>query len=239
MTISAGDLPARRPEIPVFHEPPALSSSVFVIAGSAHAAALRRRLEHDPNITVFSESESLDALRLILEHPPKVLALDSTVVKTARGALIVSHMREHGGVDVRVLTEDEEHLPMLLIHHDLPLHAASLPIEGCGTRGARRVTMKPDVQIVVGGERSELVNLSVTGAQLVLPMRLQPRQGVRLTLIHDGSHWRFHGVVAWSTVQLVKSQVKYRAGIAFVDPPAAAIIDAFCARYGMKSSAAS
>ena len=33
-------------------------------------------LEHDPTITVFSESESLDALRLILDNPPKLLALD-------------------------------------------------------------------------------------------------------------------------------------------------------------------
>jgi hypothetical protein len=42
--------------------------SAFVIAASAHAAALRRRLEHDPTITVLSESESLDALRPILAY---------------------------------------------------------------------------------------------------------------------------------------------------------------------------
>jgi hypothetical protein len=155
-------------------------------------------------------------------------------VKTARGALIVSQMREHGGVDVRVLTEDEEHLPMLLVHHDLPLHAASQPIDGCGTRGAKRVTMKPDVDIVVDGERCRLVNLSATGAQLVLPMRLQPRQSIRLTLLDGTSHRRFHANVAWSTVELVNSLVKYRAGVSFIDPPEVGIIDAFCARHGVK-----
>ena len=217
------------------HEPATLSSSAFVIAGSAHAAALRRRLERDPSITVFSESESLDALRLMLEHPPRVLALDSTVVKTARGALIVSQLREHGGVDVRVLTEDEEHLPMLLVHHDLPLHAASQPIDGCGTRGAKRFAMKPDVEFVVDGERSRLVNLSATGAQFVLLARLQPRQSVRV-MLRDGSlQRRFHAVVAWSTVELANSEVKYRAGVNFVDPPDASVMESFCARHGRKS----
>jgi hypothetical protein len=222
-------------KILVLREPSTLSSSAFVIAGSAHAAALKRRLEHDPTITVFSEAESLDALRLILEHPPKVLALDSALVKTARGALIVAHLRDHAGVDVRVLTEDEEHLPMLLVHHDLPLHAGSQPIEVCGTRGAQRFPMKPDVEIVVDGERSRLVNLSITGAQLVLPARLQPRQSIRVTLLDKSSHTRFHAVVAWSTVELANSLMKYRVGVSFIDPPEASVIEAFCVRYGLKS----
>lgn len=209
--------------------------AAFVIAGSAHAAALRRRLEHDPSIIVFSESESLDALRLILEHPPKILALDSSVVKTARGAPIVSHLRVHAGVDVRVLTEDEEHLPVLLVRHDLPLQAASQPIDGCGTRGAPRTLMKPNVEIVVDGERSRLVNLSLTGAQLVLPARVQPRQSIRLTLADGISPRRFHALVAWSTVELANSLVKYRAGVRFVDPPDADVIEAFCLRHGLKT----
>jgi hypothetical protein len=70
-------------------------STAFVIAGASHAA-LRVRLESDPAITVFSESESLDALRLILENPPNVLALDSAIVNTARGAQIVARCWSRG-----------------------------------------------------------------------------------------------------------------------------------------------
>ena len=208
--------------------------SAFVIAGSAHAAALRRRLEHDPTITVFSESESLDALQLILESPPKVLALDSAIVRTSRGALIVSRMKEHAGVDVRVLTEDEASLPMLLAVHDIALQAASRPIEGCGTRGARRFAMKPGVEAVVDGERSRLVNLSTSGAQLLLPARVQPRQNLWLTLVDKTREQRFRALVAWSTVELVDSMVNYRAGVSFVDPDADAI-EAFCLRNAIKA----
>jgi hypothetical protein len=205
------------------------SPTAFVIAGSAHAAALRRRLERDPGVTVFSESESLDALRLVLENPPKVLALDSAMMKTARGALIVSQLREHKHVDVRVLCEDEAHLPVLLSQHEIALHAASQPLEGCGTRGARRFAMKADLHAVVDGERSRLVNLSITGAQLVLPARVQPRQSVLLTLVDQDSERRFRALVAWSTVELAQSMVNYRAGVSFVDPDVRAI-ESFCLR---------
>jgi hypothetical protein len=215
----------------LLHPPASPSSSAFVIAGAAHAAALRRRLEHDPTITVFSESESLDALRLILENPPGVLALDSAIVRTARGALIVSTLKAHAGVDVRVLTEDEASLPVLLGNDGLALHAASRPIEGCGTRGAKRFAMKACVEIVVDGERSRLVNLSATGAQLVLPARVQPRQSVRLTLIGEQAGKRFSALVAWSTVELERSAVKYRAGVSFIDPDPPSI-EAFCLRHG-------
>lgn len=219
----------------MIHPPSSLPPTAFVIAGSAHAAALRRRLEHDPTIAVFSESESLDALRMILENPPRVLALDSAIVKTARGALIVSRLREHKGVDVRVLCEDEGNLPVLLSQQDIALQAASLPLDGCGTRGAKRFTMKADMDVVVDGERSRLVNLSITGAQLVLPGRVQPRQSVLLTLMDEKAEKRYRALVAWSTVELAQSMVKYRAGVSFVDPDASAI-EAFCVRNASTTS---
>jgi hypothetical protein len=203
--------------------------TAFVIAGSAHATALRRRLEHDPSVAVFAESEALDALRMILENPPKVLALDSAVVKTARGAIIVARLKEHKGVDVRVLCEDEASLPVLLTQQDIALNAASQPLEGCGTRGAKRFPIKASMQAVVDGERSSLVNLSITGAQLVMPARVQPRQSILLTLVDDTTGKRFRALVAWSTVELAQSAVKYRAGVSFVDPDAS-VLEGFCLR---------
>lgn len=205
------------------------TNTAFVIVGSANATALRRRFEHEPTTKVFSESEALEALRLILENPPKILALDSNVVNTARGALIVAQMQEHGGVDVRVLSEDDGHVPLLLARKDIELHAASRPIERCGTRGAKRFPMKSDAEVVVDGERSRLVNLSVTGAQVVLPARVQPRQSIFITLGDGKGERRFSALVAWAKVELAKSIVKYRAGVHFVDPDTGTL-EAFCRR---------
>ena len=86
---------------------------------------------------------------------------------------------------------------MLLSRHDIALHAASQPLDGCGTRGAKRFPMRPEVDVIVDGERSRLVNLSITGAQLVLPARVQPRQSMRVTLVekrrNGGSAPSSHG----------------------------------------------
>ena len=159
-----------------------------------------------------------------------MLALDSAVVKTARGALIVARLREHKGVDVRVLVRRRRQPSRcILSQQDMALHAASQPLDGCGTRGAKRFPMKADMEVVVDGERSRLVNLSITGAQLVLPARVQPRQSVLLTLIDATAEKRFRALVAWSTVELAQSMVKYRAGVSFVDPDAT-VIEAFCRR---------
>jgi hypothetical protein len=211
------------------------SNIAFVIAGSSHATALRRRLAHDPTITVFSESESLDALRKIVDNPPKVLALDWSLVNTARGALIVSRLKEHAGVDVRVLREDEAHIPLLLGQTDIKLHAASHPIDGCGTRGAERFPMKSGAEAVVDGERSLLVNLSITGAQLVLISRVQPRQSVFVTLVDQSPERRFSALVAWSTVEIAQSMMKYRAGVSFVNPDTGAI-EAYCVRNAVRQN---
>lgn len=209
----------------------AAAPSAFVVAGSAHVAALRKRLRDDPTVTVFCETESLEALRPILSCPPKVLALDSAVVGTARGALLVSRLKETGGVDVRVLTEDEACLPLLLAHPGVGLHAASRPIDGCGTRAAKRFQMKPEAGVAIDGERSRLVNLSTSGAQVIVPARVQPGQNVRVTLLEEAANRRFQALVAWSVVEMAQSAVQYRAGVAFVDP-VTAIIEAFCLRHG-------
>ena len=210
------------------------AASAFVIARSAYAAALRKRLCGDPSITVFSEAESLDALRQILAHPPKILALDSSVVRTARGALLVSRLKAHDSVDVRVLTDDDENMPILLGHPNLQLHAASHPLEGCGTRAARRFAMGEQTHVVIDGERSQLVNLSVTGAQVILPTRVQPRQHLRFALPSGAVDTRLMALVAWSAAELGKGAVRYRAGLVFVDPPTQ-VLEAFCLLRGAKA----
>jgi len=204
--------------------------SAFIVAGAAHAAALRKRLSGDTTVVVFCESESLLALRAILSRPPKVLALDASVVRTARGALLVSRLKGHA-VDVRVLTNDADNLPLLLSQPGAALQTVSQPIDdGCGTRSARRFPMN-NKQVVVDGERSELVNLSVTGAQVVLPARLQPRQSIRFILLDGTAEVRFRAQVAWSSLELLASAVRYRVGLSFTDPDKK-ILEIFCNRHG-------
>jgi hypothetical protein len=215
----------------VLHAPNTAYPSAFIVASAAFADALRKRLGSDPTIVVYAESESLDALRMILARPPKILALDASVVRTSRGALLVSRLREHA-VDLRVLTNDDANVPVLLSQPGVALQAASEPLEGCGTRTARRFPMTNKV-VVIDGERSQLVNLSTTGAQVVLPARVQPRQTIRFILVDEAGETRFRGQIAWSSAELGASAVRYRAGIAFTDPDTQ-ILEVFCDRHGRK-----
>ena len=214
----------------MFQEPGTIVPSAFVVVGAAHAAALRKRLRGDPTVVVYSEYESLHALREILARPPKVLALDSTVVRTSRGALLVSRMKDTSSVEVRVLTDDARNLPLLLTQPNAAIHAVSQPIEGCGTRAARRFAMT-DIHVVIEGARSELINLSVTGAQALLSGRVQPGQSVLFTLVDEAVEKRFRARVAWSTVELTQSAVRYRAGLAFMNPDSQTL-ETFCHRHG-------
>jgi hypothetical protein len=206
-------------------------ATAIVIAGAQHAVALRKRLSSDPTVAVYSAAESLAALDAIAARPPKILALVPAFVTTARGALLVSRLKDDPGVDVRVLTEDEGQLPMLLANPQIALVAASEPIDRCGTRASQRFQMKYHVEVVVDGARSQLVNLSVTGAQVVMPGRLQPQQNVRLTLMDDALETRVRALVAWSALELAHAMIRYRAGIAFIDPDRN-LIRAFCLRHG-------
>lgn len=205
--------------------------TAIVIAGAQHAVALRKRLGNDPAVAVYSETESLLALQAIAARPPKILALDPAFVTTARGALLVARLKNDPNVEVRVLTEDEGRLPMLLANPQIALLAASEPLDRCGTRATQRFLMKKHVEVKIDGERSQLVNLSVNGAQVVMPARLQPQQNVRLTLVDDSVETRFRALVAWSALELGHAVIRYRAGITFIDPDRN-VIEAFCLRHG-------
>ena len=165
----------------------------------------------------------------MLGAPPDVLVLDADVVKTARGALIVWSLRDQLPVDIRVLTRDDK-VPVLLSEREIALQAASEPLQVCGTRGAPRFAMNADVQVVVDGEPSRLVNLSTSGAQVLIPAWVRPKQSVRVTLLEDESPKRFRALVAWSAAELAQYEVKYRAGVVFVEPDTRTI-EAFCRRH--------
>jgi len=212
------------------HAQTTTAASTFIIASSAHVEALRKRMSHDPAAIVFAESESLVALRTILSGAPKLLLLDAAVVRTARGALIVSRLDEHA-VDIRVLKHDASDVPLILSQPDAPLHAVSFELEdGGGTRGAERFPMAHQ-EAVIDGARSQLVNLSTSGAQVILTARVQPNQSVRFILFDETGQVRFNGQVAWASVEMILSAVQYRAGIAFQNPDKK-FLEKFCRRHG-------
>ena len=137
---------------------------------------------------VFSDSDSLPAIDTILAGRPTIVALNTTFATTARGAALVARIKGDAdltGIDVRVLIEDEHHVPLALSHpaptSENMLIETSRPLGRAGTRAALRYLMDRRA-ILVNGERGHLIDLSVTGAQVLVPMRMRPNEPVRAPL---------------------------------------------------------
>jgi hypothetical protein len=213
-----------------------MGPSLIVIARAEHEVALRKRLGSEPSVALFSDADALKAFDAVVSHPPKILALDRTFAFTARGAALVARLKSDqrmGAIDLRVLTEDETNSPTILETKALGLEGAVLktshPLDYCGTRRAPRFPVTDGASVVVNGESGTLVNLSATGAQLVVHMRLRPSEPLRLALVDSDSEVKVRGVVAWSSVESSNGALAYRAGVEFINPDALSL-DAFCLR---------
>jgi hypothetical protein len=57
------------------------------------------------------------------------------------------------------------------------------------------------------------------------------REVLRLTLLDQSGETRLSARVAWSTAETAGRQVRYRAGIEFIDPDPE-LIEVLCIRYG-------
>jgi hypothetical protein len=210
---------------------------LVVISHPDHTAGLHERFKGDPAVVVFSDFDSLPALDTILAGRPNIVALNTTFATTARGAWLVARIKgdaDLAGTDVRVLIEDEDRVPLALSHpasssEDM-LIETSRPLGHAGTRAALRYLMDRRT-ILVNGERGYLIDLSVTGAQVLGPMRLRPNEPVRVFLSADTGEVRCSGTVVWSVAVQTGRTIQYRAGVKFKKPDAKAI-EGYSAQFG-------
>ena len=214
----------------------AIATSV-VIVRPEHLVSIKKRLSEADFVAVFSETEWLQVENSILSRPPEVLVMQSGFASTSRGATLVSALknqpREHGTA-LRVFIEDEVKAPLILTETDLPpadaLLETSRPLDRAGTRQAARYPMNRR-DVIVNGDRGQLIDLSVSGAQLQTPQRLRPLKVARVTIPADEGDMKLQGTVAWAIAVPGGGMIQYRAGIEFVNPDRKKL-EAFCSKHG-------
>jgi hypothetical protein len=216
--------------------------SIVVIATEPMVSTWRAQLDAQPNAKVFSEADFLIALEIIISERPGVIALDPLFAATARGAALVARVKADPRLsrsEVRTLVRDKGAqlaLPGSPCSPDRPDRAASMlsqPLDSCGTRRAPRFEMQGDVDARVNGTAGRLVNLSVTGAQMLLPMRVRPGEGIRITLTDDSSDLRLAGTLAWVSLEIAAARAtakRYRFGVEFCDAEEQ-LLERFCLRH--------
>jgi hypothetical protein len=209
----------------------------IVIVRPEHLGSIKKRLAEADFVAVFSETEWLSVQDSVLARPPEVLVMQSAFAATSRGATLVSALkakpREHGTA-IRVFIEDDVKSPLILSEAGLPaidaLLETSRPLDRAGTRQAARYPMHRR-DITINGDTGEMVDLSVSGAQVQVASRLRPLKVARLVLMDEAHEIRLQGTVAWAIAVPGKGTITYRAGIEFVNPDKKKL-SAFCAKYG-------
>jgi hypothetical protein len=208
-----------------------------IVSPAEHVRALKKRLGADPSVVIFPESDALKAVDTITAARPKLVVITHAFATTPRGATLVSQLRKEfgrDGLDVRVFIEDPDMVPLVLMNEadsvEKALVDTSRPLERAGTRAAVRFVMDRR-RIVVNGEPAELLDLSVTGAQVLVGARVRPNEPARLVLSKESGDARFHGIFVWSVAVPMGRAIYYRAGIQLSNPDPEWIED-YYHRYG-------
>jgi hypothetical protein len=199
--------------------------TTIVIVRPEHLNAVKKRLAGAEEVAVCSEADSLAVHDTVQSGPPEVLVIHAAFAQTSRGASLVAALKARPnprGTAVRVLIENHDKSPLLVTSQSAVRPADALletsrPIERAGTRQAARHAMHRRT-VILNGEPGQLIDLSVSGAQVQAATRLRPQQVVRLALADDTGDIRCQGTIAWSVAVPGGGAIHYRAGVEFVNP---------------------
>jgi hypothetical protein len=209
-----------------------------VIVRPEYLESVEKRLAEADVVSVISEADLIQFLDALLSQPPEMLVMHAAFAVTSRGATVIAALKgaaRETGTAIRVLIEDELKAPLLLAEKDLPavdaLLETSRPLDRAGTRQAARYPMERR-SIAVNGDAAQLVDLSVSGAQIQAAMRLRPMKLVRLVISEGSTAIRLQGTVAWAIAVPLGGAIQYRAGIEFVNANKLLLTE-FCERHGV------
>ncbi|HUQ89174.1 MAG TPA: hypothetical protein VM096_16565, partial [Vicinamibacterales bacterium] len=171
----------------------------IVIARPEHLVSVKKRLAESDVVAVVSESDLLQVQDTLLSRPPDVIVMHSAFAATSRGATLVTALKTKASDNttaIRVFIEDDVKSPLIIAETTLsPLDAlleTTRPLERAGTRQAARYPMNR-YTIAVNGDSGQLIDLSISGAQVQAPTRLRPMKVARLVLPDPAGDVRLQG----------------------------------------------
>lgn len=220
---------------------------------------LRKQADDETSeLLLFSDADALRAFDVIMRRRPEVVALERLFAATPRGAALIRRIKADPALmrsEIRVVSHDSDDSTIVarageamaqpgdstLPSGDSQAAPAGpavaqaavpdAPLDQRGTRRAPRFKIVANVDVLVDGNVSSLVDLSIVGAQVLSAVVLKPNQRVRVALPDEAGSMRFNATVAWAKFEIPAGiGPRYRAGLDFADANAAAV-DAFCSRY--------
>ncbi len=214
---------------------------VVVIASATAVTALKVLPGVGRQIMVFADTDALRAVEAIAMHKPNLIVLQREFLDTPRCAALISRVKtdpDLSHAQIRVLSEVAEYEHLLSRRSQAGLDPATavpgepLSADYDGVRLTRRFKVHPGLEMRLDGYPTTLVDLSRSGAQVLVAKPLRFKQGVRISIADEQGAFRFRATVVWAAFERSADtgQQCYRAGIAFVDADAQ-LLDELCVRH--------
>ncbi len=216
---------------------------MVLIAPAELVTALKTETDFRADILVFADTDVGASFQAITDHHPTIVLLQRDVLATPRAAELIGRIRTDpdptvSHVQIRVLSNLFAYVQRASGREQGELDATTavpgdpLPREYDDRRWARRFRMRPDVKIRVDSTPARLSDLSLTGAQLVMPALLRPSQRVRIQMTDDQQVLSVAATVIWASLEPSRgadTPTRYRAGVTFIDTDPETF-EAFCTR---------
>jgi hypothetical protein len=214
-------------------------SPIVLIVAADEVETLKTNPGGGTDLRVFADTDAIRALEAITREPPRVVVLGRAFVETEQGASLVSRIKANhtlADTQVRVLAEARDY-PLLVSRRAGAGSALGavreppLPTDHPGTRRARRWRMQVEFEAHLDGNAATLVDLSRTGAQVLVSEAVRLGQRVSLLLVDEEQSLLMTASVVWAEYQLSPGAPHYRVGVQFIDADPEAV-EVFCARHG-------
>lgn len=183
-----------------------------------------------------TDADVQGALNAITYRQPRMVVLEQAFAATPRGAMLVSRLQTDptlNGVEIRLLSSERRaQIPHLGAAISLAAIAHPLQPQYRMVRRTVRLRVPGETEVVIDGNPAILVDVSTSGAQVLLPIAVRPGQRVRVLL---GGSLRTGANVVWAEFEMSHSPTvsRYRAGIEFLNA-AARDLDELLWRVGVR-----
>ncbi|MFN2444215.1 MAG: hypothetical protein ABR606_01285 [Vicinamibacterales bacterium] len=219
-----------------------MSSSIVIIGPADSIPALRERLDSGAELHTFTDAEALEALDHIFRHRPRIIAIEHDFSSSSRGVALVNRIKDDPGLatcEVRVITHDSgiNRMSSRRRVSNTAVAVAEPPVhlDRRGTRRSQRTRVGDGLEVLVDGNPTMLIDVSVVGAQVMSTSVLKPNQRVRMALSDARGVIRCHGAIVWASFEMPKGlPTHYRAGIEFQNADAEALSE-YAERHRRKS----
>ena len=210
------------------------SEIAIVIADAVRLREIRQDSPFSCRVLHFTDSNLVSALESIRAHKPRLVAVESNFAHTTEGRAFVDllHRLAVPGCEIHLISFVKGQWTTSA-PDATPIQVAASPVVCVNTRRVPRFPVLDPLAMVVDGKPTNLVDMSVMGAQVVSQPILRPNQKLKITLPDEGDEVLcLTAFVAWSAFEKPHNApaAQFRAGMEFTDAAAQAL-EAYCRRH--------